>query len=122
LHGDRCTTDVEYSVQHARHRSRRSRPYRYQERLPAVAEALSGRAFQELDAFLQPVAQVAFGVRIVIDDSSAKLGREHEGRRDRQAQGRHPRQVSGLGANGVGGMLVGRYAADTHDMHEVKSF
>src|ERR1035437_1149889 len=29
LHGGRCATDVEYLVQHARHRPRRARAYRY---------------------------------------------------------------------------------------------
>ena len=122
LHGGRCATDVEHRVQHARHRPRRARPHRYQERLPAVAEALSGRALQELDAFFQSVAQVAFGMRILADDLGAKLDREHEGRRHRQTERRHPRQVRGFGANRVGGMLLGRYAADTHDMHGLKSF
>ena len=54
--------------------------------------------------------------RILVDDRGAKLDRQHEGRRHRQTERRHPRQVRGLGADRVGGMLFGRYAADTHDM------
>ena len=82
-----------------------------------VAEALSGRAFQELDALLQPFAQVAFGVRVLADDRGAKLDREHEGRRHRQTERRHARQIGGFGANRVGRMWFRRSAADTHDMH-----
>jgi len=82
-----------------------------------VAEALSGDAFQKLDAFLQPVAQIAFGMRVLVDDVSAELDRQHEGRRHRQTKRCHPRQVGGLVADRVGGMLFGRDAADANDMH-----
>ena len=117
LRGERCAADIEHGIQHARHRSRSPRADRYQQRLPVIAEAFSGDAFQEFDALFQPVAQMPFGMRVLADDVSAELDREHEGRRHRQTERRHPRQVRGLVADGVGGMLFGRYAADTNDMH-----
>ena len=49
--------------------------------------------------FLQPVAQMVFRVRVLLDDCRAKLDREHEGWRHRQTERRHPRQIGGLGAD-----------------------
>jgi hypothetical protein len=113
----RRAADVEHGIEHAGHGLCGSRSHRHQQWTATVAELLPGHAFQEGDAFPQPVGQVTLRVRVAGDDRGTELDGQNKRRRHRQSERGHAREIGGLPPDRLGGNLVRRPISYAHDLH-----
>jgi hypothetical protein len=93
--------DVEQGLHHPRHRHRRTRAHRQQQRMARVAEAQPAQALQ-LGERRPPRG---LGERAGFGTPS---GADHEGRGHRQAERGHAREVPRLGAERLGAAIGGQ--------------
>ena len=92
--------DVEDGVHHPGHRVLAARPDRHEHRIMRVAEPLVDLALQPPDMEFE-LAPQALGSLAVLEVVAARLCRDGESRRHRQAQSRHLREVGPLAAEQV---------------------
>jgi hypothetical protein len=96
---ERRAADIEQAVEHARHRPRRSRANRHQQRLTMIAEASPRRLFEKSDALLQAILQRMLRIVVTLDDRGTEADRQDEGWRNWNAGSRNPGKDRCLGAN-----------------------
>ena len=109
LHGVVVEPEVQDRVHHPRHRDRRARAHRYEQRVVRVAEALAGLLLEprerRRDLLLEALWELLAGGLV----GAARVGRDREAAGYRDAELRHLRQAASLapeeGAPALAGLV-----------------